>query len=558
MTKAYDVALVLVEGQRRRAVVATVTAEATVGELAAQLGYDAPLYRAERALPSEASLVDAGLLSGDEIGVGAAVSVDWRQLGAELRVIGGDGAGLRRRVDGRGLVIGRSDEADVALRSARVSRTHAEITLGDNGFRVRDLRSRNGVEVEGVAVAGGGFLDVPFGAVVRIGDSLITVSPAGETATTLRRSDPFHLAFSGGRGMRVADRPGHVAPAAEPRSVARRSIVPFVVPSAGAAALAATASGAPRRLRLRPPPSRSPPRWASSGWCTGASGAGRRARPAGSTTRQVACYEDALGSYARAARAAMPDPASLLALTEHRGPRLWSSTAADLVVRIGLYDDDGVWMPQTVALGAAPVVIAGSEPNLDALFVWMVVQAAALVPARELDVVVISEYMENWAWTAWLPHRAHATVLPADSTPGDLPPRRASRRLIVLDRPHSPRWTGDPTLSGDDIVLWRSAHEEDVPYNASAVLSAASAAFVRLEDALGVRDDVLVDAVARPTEFASRVALALARLQSPFGAAAVAGPIGLTEVVPALGSVDGVLGAWRQARGPLRRGDRRG
>lgn len=552
MSKAIDVALVVVEGDQRRSVVASVTVDATVRDLAAALKVSSALYRHEQELAPDESLVEAGVLSGDELGIGTPVPVDWRQLGAELRVIGGDGAGLRSRIDGRGLIIGRGDDADVVLRGARLSRRHIEVALIDDGFRVRDLGSRNGVEVDGVVVSTASPVDVAFGAAVRIGDSIITVVPSADAGTTLRRADPFHLAFAGGRPHRVAERPAAATQVVAARPTPRRSIVPFVVPSAGAAALAATASGAPPAIAFAATPVA----------LLAALGAerllhrhqARKADRAASATEEerVAEHRAAVHAFARAARAAAPDPASLVAVIEHRGNRLWSESALNVRVRIGLCDEDGVLVPRTVGLSAAPVVVAGTAASLDALFAWLVVQFVALVPPRECDVVVVSDRVADWAWTAWLPHRSVATVLPGDAVPGDLPPRRAARRLVVLDRPRSPRWAGDPTLSIDDLILWRSEHEEDVPFNASAVLSAASATLVRLEDADGVRDDVVPDAIHDPVAFASRCALALSRLQSPFGTTASSGPVHLGDVLANLGSVDDLVAAWRHSGGPLR------
>ena len=51
-------------------------------------------------------------------------------------------------------VIGRGDDADVSLRGVGVSRRHTEIEVTPNGVVVRDLGSRNGTLVSGVAVAG--------------------------------------------------------------------------------------------------------------------------------------------------------------------------------------------------------------------------------------------------------------------------------------------------------------------------------------------------------------------------------------------------------------------
>ncbi len=52
------------------------------------------------------------------------------------------------------LIIGRGEGADVELPSPDVSRRHAEIEVDLEGATIRDLGSKNGVEIGEVAVAG--------------------------------------------------------------------------------------------------------------------------------------------------------------------------------------------------------------------------------------------------------------------------------------------------------------------------------------------------------------------------------------------------------------------
>jgi hypothetical protein len=78
----------------------------------------------------------------------------------------GSGAGVTRRraivvVDGKrllvppqGAVLGRSRESDIVIDDSNVSRRHAEISPGGNGWRIQDLGSTNGVRVNGRQVDG--------------------------------------------------------------------------------------------------------------------------------------------------------------------------------------------------------------------------------------------------------------------------------------------------------------------------------------------------------------------------------------------------------------------
>ena len=52
------------------------------------------------------------------------------------------------------IVVGREDGADVVIDNASVSRRHAEIRLGDNGWEVVDLGSSNGTFIRGTKIQG--------------------------------------------------------------------------------------------------------------------------------------------------------------------------------------------------------------------------------------------------------------------------------------------------------------------------------------------------------------------------------------------------------------------
>jgi hypothetical protein len=52
------------------------------------------------------------------------------------------------------IIVGRDDQADVLIDNPSVSRRHAEIRLGDDGWVVEDLGSSNGTFVRGTKIAG--------------------------------------------------------------------------------------------------------------------------------------------------------------------------------------------------------------------------------------------------------------------------------------------------------------------------------------------------------------------------------------------------------------------
>ena len=112
---------------------------------------------------------------------------------------GGDGsAGLTLRVVGEGLseshplpaagrlVIGRSEEADIRIDDASVSRKHAVLELADGELRIEDLGSANGTKVGGRKLAAGEAVTIALGESVDLGSVLIVVRP-GAVAGRPRR-----------------------------------------------------------------------------------------------------------------------------------------------------------------------------------------------------------------------------------------------------------------------------------------------------------------------------------------------------------------------------------
>jgi Protein of unknown function (DUF3662)/FHA domain len=59
------------------------------------------------------------------------------------------GGGRRNVLSGSRVVVGRSREADIVLQDPNVSRRHAELRRGDEGWQVVDLGSTNGIKVNG-------------------------------------------------------------------------------------------------------------------------------------------------------------------------------------------------------------------------------------------------------------------------------------------------------------------------------------------------------------------------------------------------------------------------
>lgn len=84
-------------------------------------------------------------------------------------------------------VVGRGSDVTVSLDHEDVSRRHAELDVGPDGVRVRDLDSKNGVRVDGALVEGD--RRVVHGQVIALGELTLTLShPASQVADVLARA----------------------------------------------------------------------------------------------------------------------------------------------------------------------------------------------------------------------------------------------------------------------------------------------------------------------------------------------------------------------------------
>jgi hypothetical protein len=122
----------------------------------------------------------------------------------------------------RATTLGRSADADIPLGDRLVSRLHASVRLEPSGWTLRDLGSRNGTRLDGVAVASG---QLHSGAMIGIGTfSLLFHASAPPTLRALPRGwravrfcPPAELA---GDGLRHGAAPGEQAARLVARHVA--------------------------------------------------------------------------------------------------------------------------------------------------------------------------------------------------------------------------------------------------------------------------------------------------------------------------------------------------
>jgi transcriptional regulator with GAF, ATPase, and Fis domain len=103
-----------------------------------------------------------------------------------LTVTHGVDAGQQLQRAGTTIRIGTADGSDLRLSDVTVSREHCEIELHESGFRVRDLRSKNGVRVGGLRV-----YDVSSSEALelRLGETLLSIAPLSNSEVRERASD---------------------------------------------------------------------------------------------------------------------------------------------------------------------------------------------------------------------------------------------------------------------------------------------------------------------------------------------------------------------------------
>jgi pSer/pThr/pTyr-binding forkhead associated (FHA) protein len=86
---------------------------------------------------------------------------------ASLIVVEGPAAGTEYVLESPKLSLGRGPDVDIALNDDAMSRQHAALELGAEGFRVRDLGSTNGLMVNGSQVSAA---DLKHGDRISIGE----------------------------------------------------------------------------------------------------------------------------------------------------------------------------------------------------------------------------------------------------------------------------------------------------------------------------------------------------------------------------------------------------
>ncbi len=119
---------------------------------------------------------------------------------ATLTVVKGPDKGASVVLEGQTVTVGTDDTCQLKLTDSAISRRHCELSGGPGGYRLRDLRSTNGVFVEGVQVLDCRFTDK---ARISLGRSELKFEPARQQIHwPLSAHDRFGEALGISPGMR--------------------------------------------------------------------------------------------------------------------------------------------------------------------------------------------------------------------------------------------------------------------------------------------------------------------------------------------------------------------
>jgi len=348
----------------------------------------------------------------------------------EVRVSGGPAAGPVHRLGLGRFEVGGDRACAVALADPAVPPRAATLTVGPAGATVEPAPGL-ALRLDGSAVTAAS--PWPYGGVLAVGDTLLTLQFPEEADASLTPTDDGGLAYnrpprldSGSRGRRLAV-PEEPAKGEGPRF----SLMATALPAVAGVAMA---------LLFRQPmylamALLSPVTMLANYLSDRRSGQKRH----GSAMKQYqrarreheARLEELRAADEADRRQAAPDPATLLLVASGPRRRLWERRADDpdaLRLRVGSSDLPAAIelvsrsasdeappgapvardVPVTLDLRRLGVVgVAGARAACRGLARWLVAQAAVLHSPRDLSVVVLAPGREaagEWGWARWLPH----------------------------------------------------------------------------------------------------------------------------------------------------------
>jgi S-DNA-T family DNA segregation ATPase FtsK/SpoIIIE len=484
-----------------------------------------------------------------------------------LAVMAGPDAGRVIDLDDGDHVVGRDDSCSLGLNDAAVSRRHLTVEVAESGVpdatvraprrrnaALRDLGSANGTSIDGTVVPAGQTVDVPTGAVIRIGDSELTLLHRSDSPAASEGGEVIH------RTVRLDQRrpPATITFPPEPvRSEPPRfPVLATMLPLVAGIALSLVV----RQWQFLAFSALSPVMML--GQATGDRRTSRRQQRDAARSHAAATHTaerdlaEALDAERERRRADAPDLACLALAARDRREPLWQQALDPdgLRVRLGLGD-----LPSDVKVVGSParsssarvtgvplcldlldqrvVGICGPKTVTAGLLRSLVVQVATLHPPDEVGMVVIAPGGDaEWNWVRWLPHaRPHreqctallgfdaaqiqarvAEVLEAAAQSGG----QRRHTVVVVDDPGGLQQ--EPAIvamvgsaGGTHSVLWYAPHVHNLPAGCRSVVRVTSVARPTITLSSHDRSDVAVVPDLASAAVADSAARALAPLRPP-------------------------------------------
>lgn len=357
------------------------------------------LYCSDTPLPDDAVLGQPPLVEGALVSIDAPGPARSAAAVPQLHVVSGPDAGGVHLLAGGEATVGRGSRADIRLEDPDVSRLHAAVTVHpprpadpdeapgpeQASCSVRDLASTNGsLLVDGLTTEPVGADPKVFadGALLRLGESFVSMAPAGEQRTGVRRTVP-----DGAGRLRL-----------EPTTATLPEPEPVTVQVESEPALRRVLGSLRREQR--------------------------------DETELPAQARAAVAAEVRLRRQLDPDPAQLLLAALEPGEQLWRRSPADpLRVRLGLATQasrvtveratgsgrggaasselPAPYVPFTTELTSDNgLALVGPVHRTSGLARWVVAQLTGYYPPGQLRLAVAlaGGATEDWWWTRWLPH----------------------------------------------------------------------------------------------------------------------------------------------------------
>ncbi len=421
-------------------VVVDVDDDGTVAVLSAALAQaagvpDSGLHLDGVRLDDEAPLSETGVVDGCLLQVGPSGRRAFQPplTGWQLHVVSGPDSGGILELPVGVHELGRSGA--LAFTDRSMSRRHAVLRVSEDGAALADLGSANGTLLDGEPVpvdTDEDAVPVPVrpGAVIALGDTLLTVVSAQPDAAAVERGTPGTLAFVRPPRLLPSTRtPTLVLPTPPEERPPRKFPLVMVVMPLALGVVMAFIVGNPLYLMFAV----ASPVMAVSNTVSERRQGSKELRKAKAEHAEAlkavrAQLADGLQAESVQRRDELPDAAAVLLTATRPTRRLWERRRPDpdaLVLRVGTATlpaaltvqpprgEDPASVAQVVHDVPVPLPlrevgvlgVAGPKAVLPGVLRWLVLQLGVHHPPRDLAITLLAPRSEStWAWVRWLPH----------------------------------------------------------------------------------------------------------------------------------------------------------